>query len=120
MRVATFLSAAAIAAAASIGPALAYGPAVPGPSLSYLTSGPEAASPKAANQRTQVAFAIIKKQANGNYVFVKGDNGKEYPNCEARANCTYGDDVFKKLIFEGLISVECMPNGCLIIGKKYE
>ena len=60
MRVATFLSAAAIAAAASIGPALAYGPAASGPSLSYLTGGPEAASTEAADQRTQVAFAIIK------------------------------------------------------------
>ena len=118
MRVATFLSVAAIAAAASIGPALAYGPAASGPSLSYLTGGPEAASPKAANQRTQVAFAVIKKLANGKYVFVKGDNGKEYPNCEARANCTYDED--KKLEFESLISVDCMVNGCLIIGKKYE
>ena len=118
MRVATFLSVAAIAAAASIGPALAYGPAASGPSLSYLTGGPEAASSKAANQRTQVAFAIIKKLGNGNYMFVKGDNGKKYPNCEARANCTYDED--KKMNFEGAISVGCMPNGCLIIGKQRE
>ena len=115
MRVATFLSVAAIAAAASIGPALAYGPAASGPSLSYLTSGPEAASPKVANQQTQVAFAIIKMGTNG-YVLVKGDNGKEFPNCENRANCSteiYVSD------FEGVVGVDCATaNGCLIIGKK--
>jgi hypothetical protein len=114
MRVATFLSAAAIAAAVSIGPALAYGPAASGPSLSYLTSGPEAASPKATNQQTQVAFAIIKWGISG-YVLVKGDNGKEYPNCEERANCTTeittGD-------FEG-VGVDCeTAKGCLVIGKE--
>ena len=113
MRVATFLSAAAIAAAASIGPALAYGPAASGPALSYLTSGPEAASPKVANQQTQVAFAIIKWGTYG-YVLVKGDNGKEFPNCQKRANCSM------KIIaneFEGY-GVDCVTaKGCLITGK---
>ena len=114
MRVATFLSAAAIAAAASIGPALAYGPAASGPSLSYLTSGPEAASPKATNQQTQVAFAIIKWGTYG-YVLVKGDNGKEYPNCEKRAKCSYEITV---LDFER-VGVDCeTAKGCLIIGKE--
>ncbi len=115
MRVATFLSVAAIAAAASIGPALAYGPAASGPSLSYLTSGPEAASPKATNQQTQVAFAVLKWGTNG-YVLVKGDNGKEFPNCENRANCSTEIDASD---FEGVVGVDCATaNGCLIIGKE--
>ena len=114
MRVATFLSAAAIAAAASIGPALAYGPAASGPSLSYLTSGPEAASPKATNQQTQVAFAIIKWGTNG-YVLVKGDNGKEFPNCENRANCS---TEIVASDFE-VVGVDCATaKGCLIIGRE--
>ena len=113
MRVATFLSVAAIAAAASIGPALAYGPAASSPSLSYLTSGPEVASPQASNQQTQVAFAIIKWGTNG-YVLVKGDNGKEFPNCEERANCT--TDITEP-DFEG-VGVNCeTAKGCLIVGK---
>jgi hypothetical protein len=117
MRVATFLSAAAIAAAASIGPALAYGPAASGPSHSYLTSGPEAASTKAANQQTQVAFAIIKKGTNGYYVLVKGDNGKEFPNCDERANCsiTIGEEDF---VGNG-IGIDCASaGGCVMTGKK--
>jgi hypothetical protein len=116
MRVATFLSVAAIAAAASIGPALAYGPAASGPSLSYLTSGPEAASPKATNQQTQLAFAIIKWGTYG-YVLVKGDNGKVFPNCDKRANCSkaIGTGAFE---LES-IGVNCYSaKGCLIIGKK--
>ena len=115
MRVATFLSVAAIAAITTIGPALAYGPAASGPSLSYLTSGPEAASPKATNQQTQVAFAIIKRGTNGYYVLVKGDNGKEFPNCENRANCSTKIYEFE---FEG-VAVDCATaKGCLIIGKE--
>ncbi len=116
MRVATFLSVAAIAVAASIGPALAYGPAASGPSLSYLISGPEAASPKATNQQTQLAFAIIKMGTNG-YVLVKGDNGKEFPNCDKRANCT--TDIGTGAFQEGRIGIDCYSaRGCLIVGKK--
>ncbi len=114
MRVATFLSVAAIAAVTTIGPALAYGPAASGPSLSYLTSGPEAASPKVANQQTQVAFAIIKMGTNG-YVLVKGDNGKEFPNCHKRANCSMEIYEYE---FDRIV-VDCKTaKGCLIIGKE--
>ncbi len=115
MRVATFLSVAAIAAAASIGPALAYGPAAPGPSLSYLTSGPEAASPKAASQRTQVAYVLIRKKTNGYYVMVKGDNEKEFPGCEKSARCVTTNNGIK---FEG-VEPDCLsaPGGCVKVGK---
>jgi hypothetical protein len=115
MRVATFLSAAAIAAAASIGPALAYGPAASGPSHSYLTSGPEAASPKAANQRTQVAYAVIRKKNNGKYVIIKNDNGMAFSNCNKR-KC---NNTAKREDFEGSISIDCSSDVvCVEVGKK--
>ena len=120
MRVATFLSVAAIAAAASIGPALAYGPAASGPSLSYLTGGPEAASPKAANQRTQVAFAIIKEVGRDEdgyvtYVIVKMDNDVNISNCGKRKcnNTATADN------FEGEIGINCVSEDvvCVEVGK---
>ncbi len=114
MRVATLLSAAAIAAAASIGPVLAYGPAASGPSHSYLTSGPEAASPKAANQRTQVAYAVIRKKKNGKYVIIKYDNGLDFSNCDKR-KC---NGTAKPVDFEGPIRIDCTSDVvCVEVGK---
>lgn len=115
MRVATFLSAAAIAAAASIGPALAYGPAASGPSLSNLTGGPEAASLEAANQQTQVAYIRIRMKTNGYYVMVQGDNMKNFPGCEKNSNCVTTND---GLVFED-IEPDCASaiGGCVIVGK---
>ena len=114
MRVATFLSVAAIAAAASIGPALAYGPAASGPSLSYLTGGPEAASPKAANQRTQVAYLVIRQKPNGNFVIVQYDNGRDV-DCNKR-NC---NTTAIEANFEGSIKIDCTlaVNVCVQVGK---
>jgi hypothetical protein len=111
MRVATFLSVAAIAAAASIGPALAYGPAASGPSLSYLTGGPEAASPKAANQRTQVAYFLIRK-INNYYVIVQMDKNGDV-DCNKR-NC---NTTAKIGDFKGLIQIDCGENVCVQVGK---
>ena len=114
MRVATFLTAAAIAAAASIGPALAYGPAASGPSLSYLTSGPEAASPKAANQQTQVAYLVIRKKKNGKYEMVQGDNERDV-DCNKR-NC---NTTATSAEFDGLVEIDCFlaVNVCVQVGK---
>ena len=114
MRVATLLSAAAIAAAASIGPVLAYGPAASGPSLSNLTSGTEAASPKAANQRTQVAYAVIRKKKNYKYVIIKFDNGLDFSNCDKR-KC---NDTAIPVNFEGPIGIDCTSKVvCVEVGK---
>jgi hypothetical protein len=88
MRVATFLTVAAIVALTTVGPALAYGPAASNVSLSNPSGGPETASSAVANDQTKVAFAIVKKRASGGYLYVRGDNGQQYPNCEAKANCT--------------------------------
>ena len=85
MRVATFLTAAAIAALTTVGPALAYGPATSSPSLSYLSGGSETASSVVAKKQTMVAFAIVKETGIG-YVMVKSDNGRaqQYKNCDKR------------------------------------
>ncbi len=114
MRVATFLSVAAIAAVTTIGPALAYGPAASGPSHSYLTSGPVAASPKAANQRTQVAYAVIRKKKNYKYVIIKYDNGLDFSNCDKR-KC---NDTAIPVNFEDPIGIDCTSKVvCVEVGN---
>ena len=116
MRVATFLSVAAIVAAASIGPALAYGPATTAPSHSYLTGGQAAASVKAASQETQVAYFRIRKKTNGKYVIIQMDNGEKFPGCEKKANCVTDNG---NMEFEGSIIPKCepAPKNCVIVGK---
>ncbi len=114
MRVATLLSAAAIALLATAGPALAYQPATSSPSLSYLTGEAEIPSSDVAKEGTQVAFAIIKNGTSG-YVLVKGDNGKKFANCEERANCS---NTIKPKHFDG-VGVDCKSaQGCVIVGKR--
>ncbi len=114
MRVATLLSAAAIAVLATAAPAFAYQPATSSPSLSYLTGEAEIPSSDVAKEGTQVAFAIIKMGPNG-YVLVKGDNGKKFANCEERANCRY---TIEDSDFDGII-VDCTTaKGCVIVGKR--
>jgi hypothetical protein len=115
MRVATFLSAAAIAVLATAGPAFAYQPATSNPSLSYLTGEAEIPSSDVVKEGTQVAFAIIKKGPNGKYILVKGDNGKKFANCEERANCSY---TLIPADFDSF-GVYCeSAKGCLIVGKS--
>jgi hypothetical protein len=116
MRIATFLSVAAIAATASIAPALAYGPAATAPSHSYLTGGQAAASVKAASQETQVAYFRIRKKTNGKYVIIQMDNGEKFPGCEKKANCVTDNG---NMEFEGLIIPKCdsAPGECVIVGK---
>jgi hypothetical protein len=111
MRVATFLSVAAIAAVTTIGPALAYGPATSSPSLSILAAGPETVLSQAVRQQTQVAFAVLRNGPTG-YVFVRGDNGIKISNCEKRPNCT------QQKMTAGSITIDCKDNGCLIVGKN--
>ncbi len=113
--VATLFSAATIVALATAGPAFGYGPATSSPSLGYLSGEAEFASSDVAKKETQVAFAIIKRGTNGYYVLVKGDNGKEFPNCEKRANCS---TEIVASDFE-VVGVDCATaKGCLIIGRK--
>ena len=115
MRVATFLSVTAIVALATTGPAFGYQPATSSPSLSYLTGEAEIPSSDVAKEGTQVAFAIIKKGPNGYYVLVKGDNGKEFANCEERANC---NNTLIPADFDS-VGVDCASaQGCIITGKK--
>ncbi len=121
MRVATFLSAVAIAALTTVGPALAYGPAASNLSLSNPFGGPETASSAVAKEGTQVAFAIIKKRASGGYMYVRGDNGQQYPNCKTRANCTYEYiEAFQSNHPEAApIGIDCLKaGGCVKVGKK--
>ena len=127
MRVATFLSAATIAALMTVGPALAYGPATSSPSLSYLSGGPGKALSAVAKEQTKVAFVIIKHGTYG-YVYVRGDNGQQIRNCETRANCTYNEidgtyneiDVFTSNHPEAsIIHINCFEvGGCIIVGKS--
>ena len=115
MRVATVLSAAAIVGLAVTGPAFGYQPATSSPSLSYLTGEAEIPSSDVAEEGTQVAFAIIKKGPAGNFVLVKGDNGKKFANCEERANC---NNTLMPVDFVG-IGIDCVSaRGCIITGKK--
>jgi hypothetical protein len=115
MRVAKLFFVAAIVALATAGPAFAYQPETSSPSLSYLTGEAEIASSDVAKEGTQVAFAIIKKGTTGYYVLVKGDNGKEFANCEKRANCS---NTIRTTDFEG-VGVDCASaRGCVITGKK--
>ncbi len=121
MRVATFLSAATIAALMTVGPALAYGPATSSPSLSYLSGGPGKALSAVAKEQTKVAFAIIKYGTYGRYVYVRGDNGQQIRNCETRANCTYNEiDVLQSNHPEAsIITIYCFEaGGCIIVGKS--
>ena len=123
MRVATFLSAATIAALMTVGPALAYGPATSSPSLSYLSGGPGKALSAVAKEQTKVAFAIIKYGTYGRYVYVRGDNGQQIRNCETRANCTDNDnwiDVFTSNHPEAsIMQINCFEaGGCIIVGKS--
>jgi len=120
MRVATFLTAAAIAALTTVGPALAYGPAASNLSLSNSSGGPETVSSAVAKEQIKVAFAIVKKRARGGYLYVRGDNGQRYPNCGAKANCTLDSiDVFESNHPEsGTITIDCSgARGCVKVGK---
>jgi hypothetical protein len=122
MRVATFLSAATIAALMTVGPALAYGPATSSPSLSYLSGGPGKALSAVAKEQTKVAFVIIKHGTYG-YVYVRGDNGQQIRNCDTRANCTDNDneiEVFQSNHPEAsIIHINCFEvGGCIIVGKS--
>ena len=122
MRVATFLTAAAIAALTTVGPALAYGPATSSPSLSYLSGGSETASSVVAKKQTMVAFAIVKETGIG-YVMVKSDNGRaqQYNNCETRENCISGEiQVFSSNNPDASSTYfNCRAvGGCVKVGKK--
>ncbi len=125
MRVATFLSAAAIAVLATAGPALAYGPASDAPAISNSSPVSAPASAEAEKAPVRLAFAIIKKSTVGEYpyVMVRTDNGREQPirNCDTSANCINEptwmmttDNVGAAPMFYPCDAV----GGCRVIGKR--
>ncbi len=123
MRVATLLSAVAIAALTTMGPALAYGPAMSSPSLSQLSEAPRAASSDVETGRVTLAFAVLKKTAvKPGYLLIKNDPGsaRPFPNCESSASCVY--DTIEALMSRqgtGTVVLNCdQLGGCAIVGGR--
>ncbi len=90
MRVAKFLSAAAIAVLATAGPALAYGPAADALTISSSSRVSVQASAEAEMAPVRLAFAKIKKTAvEPGYMLVKNDSGRAqpFPNCAKSLSC---------------------------------
>ncbi len=125
MRVATFLSAAAIVVLATAGPALAYGPAADALNISSSSRVSVQASAEAEKGQVQLAFAIIKRSTVGEhpYVIVRTDNGRQQPirNCDTSANCINEgtwmmttDNVGASPMYYPCDTV----GGCRIIGKR--
>ncbi len=125
MRVATLLSAAAIAVLATAGPALAYAPSAASLSLSNPSDVPARVSAEAKKGQVQLAFAIIKRSTVGEhpYVIVRTDNGRQQPirNCDTSANCINEptwmmttDNVGASPMYYPCKTV----GGCRIIGKR--
>ncbi len=125
MRVATFLSAAAMAVLATAGPALAYGPSATSPALSNPSDVPARVSAEAEKGQVQLAFAIIKKSTVGEhpYVIVRTDNGREQPirDCDTSANCI-NEPIWMMTTDNVGASPMYYPcdkvGGCRIIGKR--
>ena len=125
MRVATFLSAAAIAVLATAGPALAYAPSATSPALSNPTDVPARVSAEAEKGQVQLAFAIIKESTVGEhpYVIVRTDNGREQPirDCDASPNCI---NVPTWILTTDNVGASPMyypgdaVGGCRVIGKR--
>ncbi len=123
MRVATLLSAVAIAALTTMGPALAYGPSASSPSLSQLSDGPGTASSVVETGQVQLAFAVVKKTAVAPYyLLIKNDSGRAqpYPNCDAAANCL--NETIEVLLSRGgtgTLNLPCRQvGGCAVVGKR--
>ncbi len=123
MRVATLLSAVAIAALTTMGPALAYGPSASSPSLSQWSDGPRQASSDAGTGQVTLAFAVVKKTAVApGYLLIRNDGGqaRPFPNCESSGKCI--NETLKVLLSrQGTATME-LPchqlGGCAIVGGR--
>ncbi len=123
MRVATFLSAVAIAALTTMGPALAYGPVTSSPSLSQLSDGPRAASSDVATGQVRLAFAVVKKtDVEPGYLLIKNDPGsaRPFPNCETSGKCINESlDVLLSRNGTAIMELPChQVGGCAIVGGR--
>ncbi len=123
MRVATLLSAVAIAALTTMGPALAYGPATSSPALSQLSDGPPKASSDAETGQVKLAFAVVKKTATApGYLLVRNDpgNARPFPNCDTSGKCI-NEPLEVLLSRHGTATME-LPchqlGGCAIVGGR--
>ena len=123
MRVATLLSAVAIAALTTMGPALAYGPSVSSPSLSQLSDGPGKASSDVEAGQVKLAFAVVKKTATmPEYLLIKSDRGsaRPFPNCESSGNCI--NRTIEVLLSRHGTATMVLPcrdvGGCAIVGGR--
>ncbi len=115
MRVATLLSAVAIAALITMAPALAYGPATSSPSLSQ--------SPDVGTGQVQLAFAVVKKTAvEPGYLLIKNDPGsaRPFPNCEKSGKCV--NETIRVRLSRGgtgTVDLPCLDlGGCAIVGGR--
>ena len=123
MRVATLLSAAAVAALITMGPALAYGPATTSPSLSQLSDGPRQAPSDIETGQVKLAFAVVKKTAvEPSYLLIKNDpgNARPFPNCETSGKCINEPlDVLLSRHGTAIMELPChQVGGCAIIGGR--
>ncbi len=123
MRVATFLSAAAIAVLATAGPALAYGPAADALTISNSSRVSAPASAEAEKAPVRLAFAKIKKTATApGYMLVKNDSGRAqpFPNCENSATCI--TETVTVLIGRNGTATLDLPchqvGGCKVVGPR--
>lgn len=115
MRVATFLSAVAIAALTTMGPALAYGPSASSPSPSQ--------SSDVETGQVRLAFAVVKKTAVApGYLLIRNDGGRArpFPNCETSGKCI--NETIEVLLSRqgtGTMVLPCdQVGGCAIVGGR--
>lgn len=123
MRVATLLSAVAIAALITMAPALAYGPSAPSPSLSQLSDGPRTASSDVETGQLQLAFALVKKTAVApGYLLIKNDPGgaRPFPNCATSGECENGTiEALLSRFGTATVVLYCdQLGGCAIVGRR--
>ena len=123
MRVATLLSAVAIAALTMTGPALAYEPATSSPLLSQLSDGPRTASSDVETGQVRLAFAVVKKtDVAPGYLLIKNDPGaaRPYPNCETSGKCENGPlEVLVNRNGTGTVVLYCdQLGGCAVVGGR--
>ncbi len=123
MRVAKFLSAAAIAVLATAGPALAYGPAADALTISSSSRVSVQVSAEAEMAPVRLAFAKIKKTATApGYMLVKNDSGRAqpFPNCENSATCI--TETVTVLIGRNGTATLDLPchqlGGCKVVGPR--
>ncbi len=123
MRVATFLSAAAIAVLATAGPALAYGPAADALTISKSSRVSAPASAEAEMAPMRLAFTKIKKTATApGYMLVKNDSGgaQPLPKCENSPSCIT-ETITVRISRNGTATLDLncdQLGGCKVVGPR--